>query len=169
MIETQRLYIKPLTYQQLIKYAKCDNSLEEELMVTINARTISPELQEAIHQTFLPRLKDKPTGYHFSTLWTAISKADNKMVADLCLVDEPNAAGEIEIGYGTYSEFQGKGFMTEFVTTIIEWAQTQESIRALIASTDKSNRASNRVLEKNHFFIEKETDDTFHWRFITRH
>jgi ribosomal-protein-alanine N-acetyltransferase len=167
MIETPRLYIKPLNYQQLIKYAKCDNSLEEELMVTINARTISPELQEAIHQTFLPQLKDKPTGHLFSTLWTAISKADNKLVADLCLVDEPNAAGEIEIGYGTYAEFEGQGFMTEIVAGITEWAHTQKSIRAIIASTDKSNRASNRVLEKNYFFIEKETDNTFQWRFIT--
>ena len=31
MIETERLILKPLTYEQLIKYIKCDNSLETEL------------------------------------------------------------------------------------------------------------------------------------------
>jgi ribosomal-protein-alanine N-acetyltransferase len=30
---------------------------------------------------------------------------DNKMVGDLVIVGEPNADGEIEIGYGTYDEF----------------------------------------------------------------
>ena len=35
------------------------------------------------------------------------------MIGDLCMVGEPNADGEIEIGYGTYEQFQGKGFMTK--------------------------------------------------------
>jgi len=35
------------------------------------------------------------------------------MVGHLCIVREPNAKGEVEVGYGTYDEFQNKGFMTE--------------------------------------------------------
>lgn len=31
MIETKRLIIQPLTYDQLLKYAQCDNYLEKEL------------------------------------------------------------------------------------------------------------------------------------------
>jgi len=31
MIEMERLTLKPLTYMQLAKYLKCDNSLENEL------------------------------------------------------------------------------------------------------------------------------------------
>lgn len=31
MIETTRLLIRPLTYDQLVKYIKCDHSLEAEL------------------------------------------------------------------------------------------------------------------------------------------
>lgn len=42
------------------------------------------------------------------------------MVGDICIVGEPNASGEIEIGYGTYEEFQQKGFMTEAVGGIIK-------------------------------------------------
>lgn len=30
MIETNRLTLKPLNYEQLVKYIKCDNSLEIE-------------------------------------------------------------------------------------------------------------------------------------------
>jgi ribosomal-protein-alanine N-acetyltransferase len=50
MIETERLIIKPLTYDQLVKYIKCDNSLEEELNLNETSRKISPELKEALEQ-----------------------------------------------------------------------------------------------------------------------
>lgn len=164
MIETARLILKPLTYEQLIKYTKCDNSLEEELNLKETSRTISPELKEAFEQTILPNVADKSKNYLYSTLWTAISKTDNKMVGDLCIVGEPNEEGEIEIGYGTYEEFQNKGFMTEIVSGIIEWAKTQSKVKSIIASTEKSNIASFKVLVKNMFVKISETDTLLSWR-----
>jgi [ribosomal protein S5]-alanine N-acetyltransferase len=164
MIETERLILKPLTYDQLVKYTKCDNSLEEELNLNETSRTISPELKEAFEQTILPNVADKTRNYLYSTLWTAISKAENKMIGDLCIVGEPNADGEIEIGYGTYDEFQGKGFMTEIVGGIIEWIKTQERVKSVIASTDKTNTASFKVLEKNNFIKVGETETLFNWK-----
>jgi ribosomal-protein-alanine N-acetyltransferase len=125
MIETERLILKPLTYDQLVKYIKCNNSLEEELNLNETSIIISPELKEAFEQTILPNVADKTKNYLYSTLWTAISKTENKMIGDLCIVGEPNTAGEIEIGYGTYDEFRNKGFMTEIVNGIIEWSKTQ--------------------------------------------
>lgn len=151
MIETARLILKPLTYDQLVKYIKCDNSLEAELNLNETSRTISPELKEAFEQTILPKVADKTKNYLYSTLWTAISKTQNKMIGDLCIVGEPNADREIEIGYGTYDEFQGNGFMTEIVGGIIEWAKAQQIVKAIIASTEKANTASFKVLEKNNF------------------
>ena len=58
MLETKRLLIKPLTYNQLIKYIKCNNSLEEELNLNKTSRTISVELKEAFEQTILQNVKD---------------------------------------------------------------------------------------------------------------
>ncbi len=165
MIETNRLIIKPLTYEQLIKYVKCDNSLEAELNLNETSRTISAELKEALENTILPNVADKTKNYLYSTLWTAISKTDNKMVGDLCIVGEPNANGEIEIGYGTYDEFQGNGYMTEFVGGMINWARTQPLVKSITASTDKTNTASIRVLQKNNFIKIGETETSFHWKF----
>ena len=164
MIETERLILKPLTYEQLIKYIKCDNSLEAELKLNKTSRTISDELKDAFEQTILPNVADKSKNYLYSTLWTAISKAENKMVGDLCIVGEPNEDGEIEIGYGTYDEFQNKGFMTEIVQGIIQWAKTQPKVKSVIASTDKTNTASFKVLEKNRFVKIGETDLLFNWK-----
>jgi [ribosomal protein S5]-alanine N-acetyltransferase len=85
------------------------------------------------------------------------------MVGDLCIVGEPNAAREIEIGYGTYPEFQRRGFMTEIVSGIIEWAKKQPIVISVIASTEKTNTASFRVLEKNSFIKIGETDKLYNW------
>ena len=86
------------------------------------------------------------------------------MIGDLCIVGEPNKDGEIEIGYGTYDEFQGKGFMTEIVGGIVEWTKTQSNVKSVIASTDKTNTASFKVLEKNTFIKIGETETYLNWK-----
>ena len=164
MKETQRLILKPLTYEQLIKYLRCDNSLETELQLNPSSRKVSTALKEAFEQTILPNVGDKSKNYLYSTLWTAISKTENMMVGDLCMIGEPNDHGEIEIGYGTYDEYKNKGFMTEMVGGIIEWAKNQTIVKSIIASTEKSNTASFRVLEKNGFIKIGETDSLLNWK-----
>jgi len=164
MIETKRLQIIPLSYEQLLQYAACDHSLEDALGVKYKDEGISPELKEALENTIIPNVADRSKNYLFSTLWTAITKEEREMVGDLCIIGEPNAAGEIEIGYGTYQAFQGKSFMTEIVSGIIEWARKEVGVKFIVASTDKNNLASYRVLEKNYFKLKGETNTMLQWQ-----
>lgn len=164
MIETKRLILKPLTYDQLVKYIKADNSLEIELNLNETSRTISPELKEALEQTILPNVADTSKDFLYSTLWTLIFKNANKMVGDICIVGEPNPNGEIEIGYGTYNEFRKKGFMTEAVSGMISWAKCQPKVFSIIASTEKDNIASFTILLKNNFIKTGESKTTFNWK-----
>ncbi len=164
MIETERLILKPLTYDQLVKYVMADNSLENELNLNETSRTISPELKEAFEQTILPNVADTSKDYLYSTLWTAIAKDSKKMVGDICILGEPNSDGEIEIGYGTYDEFQKRGFMTEAVGGMIIWAKTQPKILSIIASTEKQNIGSFTILLKNSFIKIGETETLFNWK-----
>ncbi len=164
MIETERLILRPLTHKQLIKYIRLDNSLEAELNLDETSRSISPELKEALEQTILPNVADSNKNYLYSTLWTIISKEDNKMIGDLCFVGEPNAAGEVEIGYGTYEEFRKRGYMTEAVGGMIKWVRKQPNIKSIIASTDKKNIDSFSILKKNNFIKCGETETLFTWR-----
>lgn len=164
MIETERLILRPLTHGQLSKYIRLDNSLEAELNLNQTSRTISPDLKEALEQTILPDVADTNKNYLYSTLWTIISKKDNKMVGDLCFMGEPNSVGEVEIGYGTYEAFRKRGFMTEAVSGIIKWAEKQSNIKYIIASTDKTNIDSSSILEKNNFIKCGETETLINWR-----
>jgi RimJ/RimL family protein N-acetyltransferase len=164
MIETPRLILKPLTHNQLLKYIKDDHSLEKEFHLLPTKKNIAPELQEALQQTILPNVFDKDKDYLYHTLWTIISKPDNRMVGDICFVGEPDPNGEIEIGYGTYEEFRGKGFMTEAVGRILQWAKEQPKVRSVFAATTKDNVASYSILEKNGFTHIGEVDDMLSWK-----
>lgn len=165
MIETNRLTLKPLTYQQMLKYIKNDHSLEAELALNNSSMVLSSLLKEALEQSIIPSLQDESKNYLFSTLWTVIDKDENRSVADVCFQGEPNEQGEIEIGYGTYEQHQGKGYMTEAVEAMINWAAKQTKVKVIIASTDKSNVASYKILEKNAFIKVSESKEQFNWRF----
>jgi len=109
MFETSRLHVHPLTHAQLLQCVRIDHSLEQALQLKPIPRNISSELKES----------------------------EQVMVADLCIMGEPNKDGAIEIGYGTYEAFQGQGFMTELVGGIVSWAREEPSVKSIKAATDK--------------------------------
>jgi [ribosomal protein S5]-alanine N-acetyltransferase len=161
---SSRLYIVSLTYNQLIKYTRFDGSLEAELGVTSHKRILPEEFREALEQTILPSVKHNPENILFSTLWIIIYKEKNLMVGDLCFKGPPNKEGEIEIGYGTYEGFFNKGFMSEAVGAIQEWAFSQPNVTSILAETGRNNWASHKTLQKNKFVPFKETDNMIWWR-----
>ncbi len=163
MIETERLILRPLTYEQLIKYSNLDSSLEEELNLEKSPRSISPELREALDYGIIPNVADEQQNYLFSTLWTIILKESNKMVGDVCFKGEPNIDGEIEISYGTHFEFRRKGYMTEAVGGMLKWAKMQSNVMKVLANTDKRNFSSQRVLRNNGFSQISEADGILYW------
>ena len=63
----------------------------------------------------------------------------------------PTVNGEVEIGYGVVASEQGRGFATEAVKLLLKEAFSVAEIQLIGAHTDPSNRASQRVLEKNGF------------------
>ncbi|ULQ54902.1 GNAT family N-acetyltransferase [Flavihumibacter rivuli] len=164
ILETNRLYIRPLSYDHLVQYTDLDNSLENSLGLEPYPRSLPGELKEALEQAILPMVKQAGDDLLYCTLWTIIEKEHNRMVGDLCFKGAPNAAGEIEIGYGTYADFQGRGFMTEAIGRILQWAFNQPGVQAVIAETDKGNIASHQTLKKNGFEVYKEEGEMIWWR-----
>ncbi len=158
MIETGRLLIYPLSYDQLVKYIHCDPSLETELGLQPAGRRFSPQLAEALEQTILPRVANSNTDFRFVTLWTLFLKKERISVGDLFFKGEPDQKGEIEIGYGIYDEYRQNGYMTEAVAGMLDWASQQKGIRTMMAETETGNIGSLKVLQKNGFIIYKKKD-----------
>ncbi len=163
-IQTQRLRIIPLTKEQLVNYSTPDYSLENSLNVNLIPRIVPEFLANVINNKILPSVSNPSKNYLYYTFWTIIAKQENIMVADCCFKGEPNENGEIEIGYGTYPAFEGKGFMTEAVGAMVRWAFEQPNVQAVIAQTDPSNIASQKILQKNNFVQYGQTTENILWR-----
>jgi [ribosomal protein S5]-alanine N-acetyltransferase len=163
-LQTNRLNIIPLTKEQLVCYTLTDYSLENSLNVKPILRIVPSFLADVINNKIIPAVIDAGKDALYSTFWTIIDSQENVMVADLCFKGQPNENGEIEIGYGTYPAFEGKGFMTEAVGAMLLWAFAQPNIRVVIAQTAPSNIASQKILQKNNFVKYGETLENILWR-----
>ena len=57
MVETERLVIIPLNYDQLRLYLKGNGKLERELRLTVSVRNVSEEVKQSVELFILPALK----------------------------------------------------------------------------------------------------------------
>ena len=162
-IETARLYLHPLTYEQLKLYLQNDGSIEKELNINWKPRDIHPDLRESLQKTLSPEMEDHQN-FHFFTLWTMISKEYNCMIGDLCFKGEPCENGSVEIGYGIYPAFERKGYITEAVEVLCLWAMNQKYVRSVRAETLPDNIASQRVLQKNGFVFLGNSNGFMKWQ-----
>jgi [ribosomal protein S5]-alanine N-acetyltransferase len=163
-IETERLEIIPLNINQLEKYLRNDNSLEEELNLNKIVRNISDELREAMALTIIPSILDKPEDYFLRTLWAVIHKAEKKIIAGVTLMQIKGSDGEIEIGFGTGEEYRNKGYMTEAVGGILRWIKSRPEVKTIIGTSEKENKASHQVLRKNKLEAFHESESMICWR-----
>ncbi|GAA4317985.1 GNAT family N-acetyltransferase [Flaviaesturariibacter amylovorans] len=164
VLHTPRLRLLPLSYAQLEAYIRNDGALERELGLEPHPRSLDDALADALTHTILPGVAAAGEAHLFSTLWTIVHAASASMVGDLCFKGAPDAAGTVEIGYGTYAAHQGKGYMTEAVAAITQWALRQPGVTSVTAETEKANSASHRTLEKNGFQVVGEDGDMLWWR-----
>jgi ribosomal-protein-alanine N-acetyltransferase len=67
------------------------------------------------------------------------------------------------VGYGLSPEHQGRGYMTEALQTISDWAFQQPAVKTLVAETDRSNVASHRVLRRLGFTLYHEKGHSVWW------
>ncbi|OHV35690.1 acetyltransferase [Pseudofrankia sp. EUN1h] len=63
----------------------------------------------------------------------------------------PPTDGRVEIGYGIVPSRQGRGYATEAVIALTEFAFTLPSVRTVFANVERPNPASIRVLVKSGF------------------
>jgi RimJ/RimL family protein N-acetyltransferase len=169
MIETNRLYIKPLNYEQLRSYSKDKSALDEAYGLNDSSGYVSEALKEAIETTMLPALAKAETNYLYTTLWVVIWKEENKIIGGISFTGAPDAKGAIEIGYGCYEDFRKKGFMKEAVKGMLHWAATQSDIKSVTACCSKDNIASYKILDENKFLIIDNSDDLINWKYEIKH
>jgi ribosomal-protein-alanine N-acetyltransferase len=102
------------------------------------------ELQGLL-EVYEPRLRNDPTLLGFGP-WVAI--AAGEVVGGAGFVGRPNERGEVELGYGILEGHRNRGYATEAARALVAWVLEQPNVEQVVARSERSNDASNRVLEK---------------------
>ena len=74
-----------------------------------------------------------------------IETPDGQRVGELCFKGL-SANGTAEIGYGILPDFQNRGYATEAVKAVTDWALSQPNVNTITAETEADNLASQKVL-----------------------
>lgn len=118
------------------------------------------EMQELISNTqdeglklayteMLTMAREHPESRPWYGAWF-IENTAGERVGELCFKGL-SSDGMTEIGYGILPEFQGRGYATEAVRAVTQWALSQPGVRCITAETEATNAASQKVLVKAGF------------------
>jgi len=168
MIETRRLIIRPLSYNELKIYCEDSVLLAKEMNLNVSNSLVNEETQEAIKNDLLPFLVDSNKYAFFYTIWIIIEKVQNSIIGGICFHGKPDKNGEVEIGYGIDEEFRNNGYMTETLNAMLNWLKENKEIMSVKAETNIENVSSIKVLEKNEFFISEKSENSVIYRFELR-
>lgn len=163
ILETERLRVILLTIEQFELLLSGTDKIEKELGLILSGETLDEHTQQAMEYNYKEALK-YPDSYLWYTNWQIILKAENKSIGSACFKNKPNERDEVEIGYGTNTDYRNQGYMTEAAATMCKWAICQTEIKSVIAETEKSNIASQRVLQKVGMTKYKISNTSFWWR-----
>ncbi|MFB7155495.1 GNAT family N-acetyltransferase [Lysinibacillus sp. NPDC056232] len=163
-LSTKRLRLIPLNAEYLDLLINEEETLEIELSVT-KAAFLDEELRQALKFRLSKVLEDEQN-YIWYTNWLIVSKVKNCIVGGIMLKGLPNEQGEVVIGYYTFPQYQGKGYMTEAVRMMKDWLLCQTNVKYVIADTDKNNIASHKVLQKAGATLYSESEELYFWRFV---
>jgi [ribosomal protein S5]-alanine N-acetyltransferase len=91
-----------------------------------------------------------------SIYWGLQLKDDLRIIGTICLWNLSRKDNKGELGYELLPGFQGRGFMQQAISEIIEYGFKIMDLKTIEACTVSQNLASIRILEKNGFVINEE-------------
>lgn len=118
------------------------------LGVSIAAGWPSEDLKDAI-PVYVAHLERDVSALGWG-VWLMIEPVSKVMVGDAGFKGRPDALGRVEIGYGLAPAERGKGFATEAVSALVDWA-SEHGVHVVVAECLDDNAPSIRVLDKTGF------------------
>ena len=130
-VKTKRMMIQMMSDEEI------DNLIET---------SGSDELRTA-YREMLSGCKHDPDNRIWYALWKVMLKEDDTYIGTLSFKG-PAKDNVVEIRYGILSDQEGKGYATEAVQAMTQWAFGNADVVFIEAETEPENRAAQRVLEK---------------------
>lgn len=141
-LETERLYIRPVSYDDASKLQKL--MLQDSFRSFIGERPV-----ETIEKT-IAYIKSKMIDHHEANgygNYIVHRLSDDEFVGTVGLFNRPDYEG-VDIGYATMDEMSGNGYTYEAARSVLNYAQYELKLPLLTAYTTHDNKASRSIIEK---------------------
>jgi ribosomal-protein-alanine N-acetyltransferase len=151
-ISTQRLSLIPLTLEQLKLGLKSTFDLSANLGFPLVSSLFEGVVQRAVTMK-IDKMSNISPGLHpWFTYWLILIFSSETGAGLVGFKGNPDANGEVEIGYGIDPYFQRLGYMSEAVQAMINWAFSHKECHRITATGVRlDNLASQKVLLHNGF------------------
>lgn len=116
---------------------------DDDEMQELIAKESNADLRRA-YTEMLTLSQEKPDYREWYAVWL-IDLSSGERIGDACFKGL-STEGVTEIGYGIRREYWGKGYMTEAVKAMTQWAFDRPGVRQIEAETEADNLASQKVL-----------------------
>jgi ribosomal-protein-alanine N-acetyltransferase len=148
VLRTERLELRPLDAGDLEAMAAGDAAaLARRLGVVFRSPVEPPPLFGAEIPFYAGRLRRHPEDAGW-VAWLASLRSSREAVGVCGLGGGPDRHGLFTIGYSVYPAHQGKGYATEAMASLLEWAFAQQGAELARATIPVWNTASIRVAVK---------------------
>ncbi len=160
--ESDRLLLFPLSKQQLANLLTQPDSLSQDLGFPIASNMLDANVQRAINMKLDAASILDEREWLWKTYWLIKIKHQDVGVGLIGYKGKPDSEGYVEIGYGIDASTRNKGYMTEAVQLMLDWAFEQPDCKCVTATT-VINPASERVLQKLHFINVAKCEKSSNW------
>lgn len=149
-LETKRLFLrkcKVFDYKDSYKHCCSDHEYCELLGFGLHGN----------YETTRKSFTEKQEYYKLLDFyeWAIIEKQSNTFIGSIALIHYNKDSNEIEVGYGIGKPFYEKGYMSEALAAVLEFAFDEVGFDKVIAYTKQDNFKSINVLSKQGFKLIK--------------
>ena len=164
-METKNLRLVQLSFDDTKALSEGNGiALFEQKEALVHGNIVDDYFSISHNKKYYKALLKDPKNEKWYLQWQIIHIGDNKLIGGISFKGGPNEKGEVEIGFGLDEAYRNKGYMTEAVIALLHWALVQPMVTAVIAETDKNNKASQKVIGKAGMKFYYETEREIWWR-----
>ncbi|HLD33813.1 MAG TPA: GNAT family N-acetyltransferase [Candidatus Nanoarchaeia archaeon] len=147
-----------------IKLRKLKESDAEDMYTHVKEKEVSRWMLRIPHpyklsdaKQFIQKVQERKNEYTFGI----VLQETNELVGVLTLRNIDNTHKNVELAYWLGKQFWNQGIMTEAIKQIVSFAKNKLKMHRIYATAFETNKASQRVLEKNGFVKEGLIRDKF--------
>lgn len=149
LLEGENLLLKPLSFIELV-HINNDRKIE----TAIDTEAIFDSVKIAISKKIDKMQKVSMDIHNWYTYWLIINKDNGQGIGFIGFKGISDKNGYTEVGYSISSNCRRKGFMTEALSLLMDWAFKYPFCKGITANKVlKTNTGSNKVLNNCGFIL----------------